>query len=161
MSSNQPSLAPTVIRVALVTTSGTTPPPNGPELTWMVLDSTFDTQPTVSPSGVCARAAVNSYSAVSGGQSISTTAARRARLPAAAPIVRKRLPPDTTRLVVKKSLDRVEDRILVRGGLGGGPGSRGGPAEVIPHAGLLLPALERVGAGDRLPPRVAVLEQPA
>ncbi len=51
MSSNQPSLAPTVIRVVLVTTSGTTPPPNGPELTWMVLDSTFATQPTVSPSG--------------------------------------------------------------------------------------------------------------
>ena len=59
MSSNQPSLAPpTVIRVALVTTKGTTPPPNGPELTWMVLDSTFDTQPTVSPSA-CSRPDVN------------------------------------------------------------------------------------------------------
>jgi hypothetical protein len=33
MSSNQPSLDPTVIRVVLVTTSGTTPPPNGPEFT--------------------------------------------------------------------------------------------------------------------------------
>src|SRR5882724_10049760 len=128
----------------------------------MVLDSTFDTQPTVSPSGVCALTAVNSYSAVSGAQSISTTAARRARLPAAAPIVRKRLPPDTTRLVVKKPLDRVEDRILVRGGLGGGRGSPGGRgADVLPHAVVLLPALERIVEVDRLPLRVAVLEQPA
>src|SRR4026208_2596883 len=109
MSSNQPSWAPpTVIRVALVTTSGTTPPPNGPELTWMVLASTFDTQPTASPSGR-SRPGVNPSSPGSGGQSISTTAARSARLPAAAPMERKRLLPDTTRLLVEKPLDRVED----------------------------------------------------
>src|SRR5258705_1999934 len=147
-----------MIRVVLVTTSGTTPPPNGPELTWMVLDSTFDTQPTVSPSGR-SRPGVNAYSPGSGGQSISTTAARSARLPAAAPIERKRLPPDTTRLLVKKSFDRVEDRVLVRGGLCRGVrGPAGRRAGALPHAVVLLPAHQPVVEIDRLSPPVAGLE---
>src|ERR1700687_1323210 len=125
----------------------------------MVLDSTFDTQPTVSPSGR-PRPGVNAYSPGSGGQSIRTTAARSARLPAAAPIERNRLPPEITRLLVKESFDRVEDGIFVRGRLCRRRGRRGGGADVLPHAVVLLPALQRVVEVDHLPLRVAVLEEP-
>src|SRR5512144_1105043 len=151
MSSNQPSLEPTVIFVFLVTRSGTTPPPNGPELTWMVLASTFETQPIASPS---ARPAVSEGSA---GQSMKMTTARGARLPTAAASERIRWLPGATCLLVEKPLDGVEDRVLVLPGLGRGGGTRRGGADVLPHAIVLLPTLEWVVQVDHLPLRLAVL----
>src|SRR5712691_1115403 len=158
MSSNQPSLAPVVILVCFVTSRGITPPPNGPALTWIRLPSTFETQPTVSPPD-CSRP-VTAWSRGSDGQRVKTTAARSTRLPAAAPIVRRRLFPGATRLLVEEPLDGVEDRILVRARLGGGGDTGRCRPHVLPHAVVLLPALERIVEVDHLPLRVAVLQQP-
>src|ERR1700730_6975257 len=159
MSSNQPSLEPIVIRVLRVTSSGTTPPPNGPELTWIVLASTFETQPIVSPSA-WSRSTVM-VSDGSAGHSVKMTTARSTTLPTAAIRESSRLLPGATCLLVEKPLDRVEHRVLVLAGLGGGgrAGGRRGP-DVLPHAVVLLPALEGVVQVDDLPLRVAVLQEP-
>src|SRR5262249_14356932 len=77
-------------------------------------------------------------------------------------MVRSRLLAGATCLLVKKTLDGVEHGVLVRSGLRGGRrGSRLRGAQVLAHAVVLLPALERIVEVDHLPLRVAVLEQPA
>src|SRR5690349_9992076 len=89
------------------------------------------------------------------------TTARSVRLPTMAASESSRLLPGATCLLVEKPLDGVEDRILALPGLGRGGGARGGGADVLPHAVVLLPALERVVEIDHLPLRMAVLQQPA
>src|SRR6476646_10664246 len=135
MSSNHPSFEPIVTLVLRVTCSGTIPPPKGPELTWMVFDSTFETQPTASPS----TPAVSDGLA---GQSMKMTVA-------------------PSPLLVKEPLDGVEHRVLVLGRLGRRGGPRGGRGpDVLPYAVVLLPALQRIVQVDYLPLRVPVLHEP-
>src|SRR6266481_889740 len=126
----------------------------------MVLASTLEIQPIASPS-TWSRSAM-AVSDGSAGQSMKMTTARSAMLPTAAARERRRLLPGTTCLVVKEPLDGVEDRVLVLSGLGGARGARrcGGP-DVLPHAVVLLPALQRIVEVDDLPLRMAVLQQPA
>src|SRR5215471_4166989 len=98
----------------------------------------------------------------SAGHSMRTTAVRSPRLPTAAPMVSSRWLGGATCLLVKKPLDGVEDRVLVGPGLGRGRGgSRLRGAQVLAHAIVLLPALERIVEVDHLPLRVTVLDQPA
>src|SRR6476646_11235161 len=154
MSSNHPSFEPIVTLVLRVTCSGTIPPPKGPELTWMVFDSTFETQPTASPS----TPAVSDGLA---GQSMKMTVARSPRLPTMAASERRREWPAPRPLLVKEPLDGVEHRVLVLGRLGRRGGPRGGRGpDVLPYAVVLLPALQRIVQVDYLPLRVPVLHEP-
>src|SRR5512144_1746082 len=100
----------------------------------MVLASTFETQPTVSPSAWPNPA----VSEGSGGQSMKMTTARSVRLPTMAASESSRLLPGATCLLVEEPLDGVEDRVLVLASLGRGGSARRGGADVLPHAVVLL-----------------------
>src|SRR4029453_9943549 len=66
------------------------------------------------------------------------------------------------RLLVKKPLDSIEHRVLVGISLGRrGGGAWSGGTHVLPHAVVLLPALERIVQAAPLPLGGAFLHEPA